>query len=131
MATLITVQTRHAYFHVTSLFIAPDVSIAQSGIFTAGRAVSFICTVTLTGGNSGPPIIEWTGPGDIMSDTDIAVGPVTRDGINQVVYTHELQFTTLRTSHGGEYTCKAVSGDLSQDTGRMLTVQSEGNNHSL
>lgn len=76
-------------------------------------------------GVSGPPVIEWTGPSDLMGDATITIGPVTRNGISQM-YTRTLGFATLRTSHSGQYTCNAASvGNATTEQNVTLFVQSK------
>ena len=50
-----------------------------------------------------PPSVTWIGPG--VGQTDVEqIGPM----VSGAVTTLTLSFNPLRTSHGGQYTCRAV-----------------------
>ena len=50
-----------------------------------------------------PPSVTWIGPG--VGQTDVEeIGPM----VSGAVTTLTLSFNSLRTSHGGQYTCRAV-----------------------
>jgi len=65
--------------------------------------------------------VQWEGPVDINTDNDIQVN--TTD--STVTRTSVLQFTLLRTSHGGQYTCKATTTTGTDMATEIITVQSE------
>ena len=65
--------------------------------------------------------MHWEAPVDINVDNDIQV--ITTDSTG--TRTSVLQFTLLRTSHGGKYTCKATTTTGTDMATETLTVQSE------
>lgn len=93
------------------------VSVNSSGSTTVGRTFSLTCSITRVMNISGNLTIQWIGSdhNQVVSMGPIAVGDPMVSGEATSL---SLQFTTLFTSHGGEYRCQ---GDLmSQDT--MYTV---------
>ena len=90
---------------------------------TAGESFSLTCSVTLAGGGSltDDLLVRWEVPVDINMDSDIQV--LTRD--STVTRTSTLRFTTVRTSHGGKYTCKATTTGGTDMATETLLVQSE------
>lgn len=77
-----------------------------------------ICTATLTEGLPVTPGIQWlTADGNpIGGDEGITVGDL--EVIEGVTESRRLVFNLLRTSHGGEYTCRAnftLPGSSAQD----------------
>ena len=67
--------------------------------------------------------MQWEAPVEFFMNTEIQV--VT--GVNHSTGTHttELQFTPVRTSYGGQYTCKANTTTGADMATVALTVQSE------
>ena len=81
-------------------------SVNTSGVSSAGETFSLTCSVTRGENASGDISLRWIGPDEIqvVSTNSIQVGPaVTSDAVT----TLSLQFTTLLTSHGGQYVCEA------------------------
>ena len=67
--------------------------------------------------------MQWVTPVGITIRRDSDIGIMITN--STVARTSELKFTPLRTSHGGQYTCKATTTagmDMATET---LTVQSE------
>ena len=98
----------------------PEVRVESDGDSTAGEDFSLQCTVeTVEGVRPENISIQWTGPdgGQISSGGNIVIGNLTTDG---TVTTGSLQFSPLRTSDRGQYTC----------TGRVVasTVEVDVNN---
>ena len=102
----------------------PSVAIMPvSGTITAGEPLVFTCTVTLSEADSEQPTIAWTGPVDISTAPDIMQGTTTQDPDNSFLRT--LEFTTVLTSHAGDYTCEgSTSAGTDMDTA-TLTVGRE------
>ena len=65
--------------------------------------------------------MHWEAPVDISMNSEIQV--VTGDSTG--TRTTVLQFTPVRTSHGGQYTCKATTTTGTDMATATLTVQSE------
>ena len=65
--------------------------------------------------------MQWEGPVDISIDNDIQVITTDSTGTRNSV----LQFTLLRASHGGQYTCKATTTTGTDMATETITVQSE------
>ena len=65
--------------------------------------------------------MHWEAPVDINIDNDIQV--ITTDSTG--TRTSVLHFTLLRTSHGGQYTCKATTTTGTDMATEIITVQSE------
>ena len=79
--------------------ISPGVSTSV----TAGDPLSLTCTVSVVENLIQPPSVTWTGPGVEQTDVE-EIGPM----VSGAVTTLTLSFNPLRTSHGGQYTCRAV-----------------------
>ena len=102
----------------------PTVSISPPvGTPTAGEPFTLTCSVTLEDGGSLTKdlIVQWEAPVDINADNDIRV--ITDDSTG--TRTSKLKFAVLRTSHGGQYTCKANTTTGTDVATETLTVQSE------
>ena len=106
------------------LVTPPSVAIMPvSGTITAGDPFVFTCTVTLSEADSGQPTIAWTGQVDISTAPDIMQGTTTQDSGNSVSRT--LEFTTVLTSHAGDYTCEGSTSAGTDMETATLTVGSE------
>ena len=80
------------------------------------------CVVTA---ESSPTAIEWMDPqgGTIMPGDGITLGTVTME--DNTTSSRSLQFSTLRTSHGGEYTCQATVDSENTSGSVDINVQGE------
>ena len=84
------------------------------------------CVVTA---ESSPTAIEWMDSqgGTIMPGDGITLGDVTME--DNTTSSRSLQFSPLRTSHGGKYTCQAtvesetMSGNVDVNVQGELTVK--------
>ena len=85
---------------------------------------SHTCSVTLEDGGSLTEdlTVQWEAPVDIGVDSDIAV--VTNE-VSTLARTSALKFTPVRTSHGGQYTCKATTTAGMDVITETLVVKSE------
>ena len=94
-------------------------SINTTGVSSVGEMFSLTCSITRAENITGDISLRWIGPDEtqVVSTNSVQVGtPVTSGAVT----TLSLQFTTLFTSHGGEYACQA---DLvSQDTRFTLSA---------
>ena len=108
----------------------PEVRVESDGDSTAGEGFSLQCTVETEEGVRPENIsIQWTGPdgGQISSGDNIVIGELTTDG---TVTTGSLQFSPLRTSDRGQYTCtgrvaaSTVEVDVSNSDSIVVNVTS-------
>ena len=89
----------------------------------AGQTINLTCTVN-RGPNISAPDIQWLGPGLslLLSESGgIMVDDTTM--VNSSTFSRTLQFTPARTSHGGLYTCQAMTDSVSVTKAVNLTVQ--------
>ena len=98
---------------------------------TVGELLNLTCRVTVVEGLTVQPDVEWVDSGGsvVTSVNDVTVGSVMR---SSNVSTLGLEFSSLHTSHGGQYTCRAtiniqligVTG-LSGNASQNVTFQSK------
>ena len=94
----------------------------NDGAPTAGQSFNLTCTAVLDG-ITGPPIIKWLGPNNsVLNSSSVTVENMVM--MNDSTYGVTLVFSSLHTSHGGQYTCQAVLGQASAVTSTELSVQS-------
>ena len=93
--------------------------MSQEGTNTAGGMLSLNCSVFREAGSMGTIQVAWLGPDNqtLSNGSGITVGVPIR--ANSTV-TFVLQFSPLRVSHQGEYTCQASI----QSSGRLIAVYS-------
>ena len=91
---------------------------------TAGQSYNLTCTVTLEN-VAGTPTVKWLGPNNnpLQNNSNITVGDTVL--VNCSTYTTTLYFTTLRTSHGGQYSCQATLGVVNNTAAVNITVLSK------
>ena len=102
-----------------------DITISHDdGAFIAGQSYNLTCTVTLEN-EAGAPTVEWLDPNNntLSSGSDITVGDTVP--VNCFTYTTTLHFTTLHTSHGGQYSCQATLGVVNNTAAVNITVLSK------
>ena len=95
------------------------VSVSQEGTSTSGGTVSLNCSVFREAGSMESIQVVWLGPDNqtLSNGSGITVGvPIRTDS----TVTFVLQFSPLRVSHQGEYTCQASV----QFSGRLIAVYS-------
>ena len=84
------------------------------------------CTVTVEEHLVVQPTVEWSG-GSVGSGS-VSVDDITRDGATS---TRQITFSSLRTSHGGQYVCQAdidipsIGLMRAASSSRDVTIQSE------
>ena len=90
------------------MFTAPPpptltISPSVGGTSTAGDSFSLTCTVSVVENLIQSPIVTWIGPG--VGQTGVKeIGLMVSDAVTILT----LSFNPLQTSHGGQYTCRAV-----------------------
>ena len=112
------------YDHVCSFASGTlRVTVRHTGAPTAGQSYNITCTVILDG-TTGFPVIEWLGPNYslVLNSSIVTVENVVM--VNDSAYDRTLVFSSLRTSHGGQYTCRAVLGQASAMASTEVSVQS-------
>ena len=97
-------------------FLLASVSVTASGMNTAGETYSLVCTVTVAG-STDRPTITWVDP---MNST------VPSDLINTTGNTNTLTFNPLSVSHAGNYTCRAMVGELAGEEVSTVIVNVPG-----
>ena len=80
---------------------APVVAITTTNTSTAGYVFTLTCTVTVVGDLVVQPKVEWVDSESIMDGVSTVMN-------NGRVFTLDLVFNPLNTSHGGQYTCRAT-----------------------
>ena len=113
------------YTYTLELFCAGlNVIIKQDpGAPTAGKSFNLTCTVRLKN-ITGPPTICWLDPNnnEVSNGSNITVE--NRVTVNDSAYERTLVFSSLHTSHGGQYTCQATLGQASTVASIDIPVQS-------
>ena len=104
-----------------------DISISRdTGPFIAGQSYNLTCTVILKN-VTRTPTVEWLGHNNspLRSNNDITAGDTVT--VNCSTYITTLYFSTLFTSHGGQYSCRATLGDVNNTAVVNITVLSKSN----
>ena len=84
---------------------APQVVITSSGDATAGEPYTLTCTATVIENLVVQPTVEWLiGGQSVINGNGIIIEPTEVSGVNS---SRVLRIFTLRSSHGGQYTCRA------------------------
>ncbi len=96
-------------------------SVNSSGNAIAGEALTLTCSITRSIGEdtNGSLILQWMSPNGtpVMSMGPVVVGePLTSGSTTSI----SLHFTTLFTSHGGQYTC--LGDFVSENIRYMVSV---------
>ena len=102
-----------------------DISISHDGgPFIAGQSYNLTCTVTLENA-TGVPTVEWLDPNNnpLSSGSNITVGKTV--AVNCSTYITTLYFSSLYTSHGGQYSCQATLGAVNNTATTNITVLSK------
>ena len=108
----------------------PELTITSSPPMTpadAGSMLTLSCAVTVIEGLVNQPTITWVN----SADTVITDGVLQSVSLSQMGNTVSLTFDPLRTSHGDQYTCRAVlkitAANVNIETTRSfeLNVQSK------
>ena len=102
----------------------PRVTITRDlGFLLGGHSYNLTCNVILDD-TTGSPTIEWLGPNTnpLSNISDVTVDNMVM--VNDSAYERTLVFSSLHTSHGGQYACRATLGQASAMTSTVLRVQS-------
>ena len=97
--------------------------VRDAGTPTAGQSWNLTCTALLNG-TIGSPTIEWLSPNSnsISNSSNFTVENMIM--VNNSAYERTLVFSSVHTSHGGQYTCRAVLGKASAVNSTELSVKS-------
>ena len=127
------------YYLLTSLFLSffstlalppPEVVIRPDGSTTAGDVYTLTCNATVVENLFVEPDIQWLYTNDTtVGGTNITIGTTRMTGN---VFTRNLTFCPLHTSHGRQYTCRtsinvsaiSLSG-ISSESSINVTVRSK------
>lgn len=104
-------------FLVTVPDSAVSVSISTNGNTVAGEMYDVLCEAVLEDGIQSTPFLTWLNSDgqQVMSGDGISVGPPTATSL-------PLEFSVLRASHSGEYTCQATLYSLALQTPIVTTA---------
>ena len=99
----------------THTSVSVSVTITPSGSPMAGETYCLQCSATVSGTSATSLSYQWlVGPSD------------NRQPLNSsssiIVNSNAVQFSTLRTSHGGTYTCQVTVGGLMAETTRTVEI---------
>ena len=97
--------------------VSVSVTITPSGSPTAGETYSLQCSATVSGTSDTPVLsYQWlVGPSDNRQ-------PLNNDS-SITVNSNSVQFSSLRTSHGGMYTCRVTVGGLVMEGSSMVVIR--------
>ena len=97
--------------------------IRVAGVPTAGQSLNLTCTAILNG-TIGPPTIDWLSPNNnpVSNSSNITVGNVIM--VNDSAYERTLVFSSVHTSHAGQYTCRTTLDQVSAMASTELSVKS-------
>ena len=98
----------------------PEVAIHSTGNTTAGEGYTLSCTATVVENLVVVPTIQWE-----YSNGSAVEGGSTFT-LSDMVTSGNLTFSPLRTSHGGEYTCRAIINIPSISISALSNSQSIG-----
>ena len=103
--------------------IAHEVEISgPSNPLSAGDKYSLTCTVT----SDLPVSVQWLDTSDDEvdgSDVSLKMGETVVEGNTTTLILH---FDPIRTSHGGTYTCKSTTDELSSEKTALRHVKVQG-----
>ena len=108
---------------------APDV-VTSPPVMVAGIPLSLTCNVTVVEFLVIEPYIEWLGPDGSSISSDGNPSVTTSPILNGTLSTLIVEFSSLQTSHGGQYSCYASfripnTSPLNNMAVTTVTVQSE------
>ena len=103
------ILTGYRNFNIILLLVPIDnvqVSSITEGVAIAGQQYRIICTVIFPVGLINPIRVEWYGSDGLLSSGNgITLGEMLTSATN---ITRSLEFSPLRTSHDGQYSCRAT-----------------------
>ena len=124
LCPMLFVLTRIVRYHVLHFLGTLGVTITRdTGVLTAGQLYNLTCTVTLDG-VTGSPTIKWLDPNDnpLLNSTSVTVENMVM--VNGSAYNRTLVFSSVHTSHGGQYTCQTTLDQVSTMASTNISVQS-------
>ena len=110
-----------ASFNSTEIAHGVEIS-GPSNPLSAGGKYSLTCTVT----SDLPVSVQWLDPSDDEvdgSDVSLKIGETVIKGNTTTLILH---FDPTRTSHGGTYTCKSTTSELSSEKTALRHVKVQG-----
>ena len=118
-------KTTSSSFFLTTLDLpVPEVAIHSTGNTTAGEMYTLSCTATVLNLVLVPTIQwEYSNGSAVEGGSTFTVSDMVTSGNTT---THNLTFSPLRTSHGGEYTCRAIINIPSISISALSNCQSIG-----
>ena len=110
----------YTFFTYTSVSVSVTIT-PSSGSPTAGETYSLVCSATVSGTSDTPvPSYQWlVGPSDNRQPLN--------NGNSITVNSNMVQFSTLKTSHGGMYTCQVTVGDLVMKAASTVQIRRKYN----
>ena len=118
------VLTRIVRYHVLHFLGTLGVTITRdTGVLTAGQLYNLTCTVVLDG-VTGSPATKWldSSSNPLSNSTSVTVENIIM--VNDSAYERTLVFSSVHTSHAGQYTCGAVLDEASAMATTELSVKS-------
>ena len=97
--------------------------VRDAGTPTAGQSWNLTCTAILNG-TIGSPTIDWLSPNNNPVSNSSIITVENMIMVNNSAYERTLMFSSVHTSHGGQYTCRAVLGEVSATNSTELSVKS-------
>ena len=97
--------------------------IRDAGAPTAGQSLNLTCTAILNG-IIGSPTIDWLSPNNNPVSNSSIITVENMIMVNNSAYERTLVFSSVHTSHGGQYTCRAVLDQVSAMASTELSVKS-------
>ena len=96
--------------------------VRDAGAPTAGQSLNLTCTAILNG-TIGSPTIQWldSNSNPISNSSNFTVENMIM--VNDSAYERTLVFSSVHTSHAGQYTCRAVLGEASAANSTELSVK--------
>ena len=97
--------------------------VHDAGAPTAGQSLNLTCIAVLNG-TIGSPTIQWLNSNSnlISNNSNFTVENMIM--VNDSAYQRTLMFSSVHTSHAGQYTCRAVLGEASAMASTNLSVKS-------
>ena len=100
----------YTYFNDLSFLVPIDdvqVSAVTEGVPIAGQQYRIICMVIFPIGLTNPITVQWYGSNGLITSSGggIILGETLTSATN---ITSSIEFNPLRTSHGGQFSCRAT-----------------------
>ena len=113
-------------FHISTDRAQLTIEVTGLNAAIAGQAINLTCTVTRGQNLSGTPDVQWLGPsGNVFLSGSNGIVVDDTAMVSNSTFVRTLQFTPVRTSHGGLYTCQAMADSVNRTKAVNLTVQSK------